>query len=613
MKIIKLLIVTFAFSGTMQAEGLLKKLVDINDRWAYEQQSWKNIPNVNSNLSEIELIQQHLYLVHAELSQRNVENLTVEQKQNRTSSLMDLYKYAERGLFPTNITHKGRGPIFIDGRGVHCAVGFLIKESGNPDLSKKISINMNDAYLLDMRDDELNNWVTQSGFTAEELAWIQPGYFQPIDYEPLKGGVNGSVNAIISDNNTGIFAGGAFDTADGQAAGSFANYFSGFAGYDWMSLGGSGFQGEVHDAIFYQGELYVAGNFYMVDTNYVNSGVVKWDGTKWTVIGDFYTGALVNYVNDLEIYEDTLYAGGFFKSRYNATDTFQSLAKWDGTEWRGTGLDLYGEVAALHVHNNKLIVGGVFQLNDTVGVENIVMLNGRKAEYFNESVKVPIHDIEDYGNEIFIGTDFYSYSGYDSLGLGVYRNNSWETVYGPGVGSLDKSGGVRCLAAHPDGLLLGGDFDIIAIIGNFGKNMGLYRNGHVEAFGMLDTTVRAMTIINDQLYLGGDFNGATTTTGGVTLNHIAQVDLQKYLSNETAEIQDLKVFPNPASTELNIELPNGELNDVKLIDMSGRTHSATAKKEGNSWKLNVEHLQKGSYILNAKTQDGVLQKKVIIE
>ncbi|AEV33126.1 hypothetical protein Oweho_2152 [Owenweeksia hongkongensis DSM 17368] len=613
MKIIKLLFVTLAFGGVMRAEGLLEKLVDINDRWAYEQHSWKDVPNLNANFSESELIQQHLYLVHAELSQRSVENLTLEQKQNRASSLVDLYKYAKRGLFPNNITHKGRRPIFIDGFGVHCAVGFLIKESGHPELSKHISANMNDAYLLDMRDSELNNWVSQSGFTAEELAWIQPGYFQPIDYEPLKGGVNGPVNTIISDNNSGIYAGGKFDTADGQAAGSFANYFSGFAGYDWMGIGGSGFQGHVSDAIMYHGELYVAGYFYMVDTTYVNSGVAKWDGSKWTAVGDFYTGALVNYVLDLEIYEDTLYAGGFFKSRYNATDTFQSLAKWDGTEWRATALDIYGEVGALHVYNNKLIVGGVFQLNDTAGVENIAMLNGRQAEYFDASVKVPVYDIEDFGNEIFIGTDFYTQARQDSGGLVVYRNNTWETVFGPGLGNYDKNGGVKCLEAHPDALLIGGDFDIAAIVGNYGKNMGLYRNGYVEAFGMLDSTVRAMTIINDQLYLGGDFNGATTSTGGVTLNHIAQVDLQKYLSTETAELESLKVFPNPAIIELNIELPYGELNDVKLIDMSGRVHSAVAKKEGAYWKLNVEHLQKGNYVLSAKTQDGVLQQKVIIE
>lgn len=612
MKIIKLLIVILAFSVSAQAEGLLEKLVNINDRWAYEQQTWNDVPNLEGHFSESELIQKHLFLVHQELSQRNVESLSAEQRQNRAASLVHLYQYAERGLFPNNITHTGRRPIFIDGRGVHCAVGYLIKESGNPELSKHISINMNDAYVLDMHDAELSEWVVASAFTAEELAWIQPGYFQPIDYEPLKGGVNGPVNVIIGDNNSGIYAGGVFDTADGQAVGSFANYFSGFAGFDWMGIGGSGFQGEVYDAIMYHGELYVAGNFYMVDTTYVNSGVVKWDGSKWVVIGDFYTGALVNYVNDLEIYRDTLYAGGFFKSRYNATDTFQSLAKWNGAEWRASGLDLYGEVRALHVYNNKLIVGGYFQMNDTAGVQNIAMLNGPQAEYFDESVQVAVHDIEDYKSELFIATEFYSPSRQDSLGLGVYRNNKWETVFGPYAG-INKTGGVRCLASHPQALLVGGDFDIAPFIGNFGKNMGVYRSGFVEAFGMLDTTVRTMTIMNNQLYIGGDFNGATTTTGGAVLNHIAQVDLQKYLSTNEEVLKSLKVFPNPVSRDLTVSVPNGELKDVKLIDMSGAVHPAFAKKEASQWIMNVEHLRKGNYILNAETSEGVLQQKVTIE
>src|SRR5690606_2686551 len=98
-----------------------------------------------------------------------------------------------------------------------------------------------------------------------------------------------------------------------------------------------------------------------------------------------------------------------------------------------------------------------------------------------------------------------------------------------------------------------------------------------------------------------------------SLNHIAQVDLQKYLSTKTTELQSLKVFPNPASTVFTVQLPYGEINNVQLIDMSGRVHLAVAKKEGTQWKVNIEHLRKGHYILNAHTQDGIVQQKVIIE
>lgn len=609
-KLILLLAITIT-GLKAQAETVLGALVDINDRWAFETNAWANLADVPNSYSETELIQKHLFLVHQELKSRDVDHLSEIEKQNRTSSLEDLKEYAERGLFPQNITHQGRRPIFIDGRGVHCAVGYLIKESGHPELSRHISLNMNDAYVLDMHDQYLSEWVELSGFTPQELAWIQPGYFQPIDYEPLKGGVNGAVNTIISDNNAGIFAGGVFDSADGMKAGGFANYFSGFAGYDWTSMGGVGFQGEVFDAIMYHGELYVAGNFYMVDTTIVNSGVVKWDGTSWSVVGDFYTGALFNYVLDLEIYEDTLYAGGFFKSKFTAPEVFNALAKWDGTEWRGTALDLYGEVRALHVYNNKLVVGGVFQLNDTAGVENIAMLNGREAEYFDESVKVPIHDIEDYGNEIFIATEFYNQSRQDSLGLGVYRNGSWETVFGPQAG-FNNTGGVKCLASHPNALLVGGDFDIIPLMGNYGKNIGVYRGGYLDAFGMLDSTVRTMTIINDQLYIGGDFNGATTSTGGVTLNHIAQLHLPDYISVEEVKGASIEVYPNPSSGILTISGFNEPIDQVKIIDVKGAVFQPNYESEGHDLKLDLSALKPGVYVLQAKVGKHYYQEKITI-
>lgn len=599
-------------SLTANAESLLSGLVNINDRWAYEQMAWANLAETPNTYSETELIQKHLYLVYDELKSRDVKHLSETEKINRSASLENLKCYAERGLFPQNITHQGRRPIFIDGRGVHCAVGYLIKESGSPELSRHISRNMNDAYVLEMDDQYLNEWVSQSGFTPQELAWIQPGYFQPVDYEPLKGGVDGPVFTMIEDNTGGLIAAGLFDSADGMPAGGIAQYYSGFAGFDWTAIGGTGVLGQIYDMEYFQGNLYVAGDFYMADTVNIASGVAMWDGNKWMGIGEFYIGALPNYVRDLEVYRDTLYAGGFLRSTFTTPEQFFGLAKWDGTEWRATAADLSGEVFSLKSHNGKLIVAGNFQMNDT-SVSNIIQLNGNTVEYFAEDLAVPVNDVEVMGGEIYVGTEFYNQSKLDTLGLAVYRNGAWENLFGPEWGYANNSGGVKCIKPYGNYLLLGGDFDIMPVVGNYGRNMGYYSGGVVYPLGILDTTVNSMMIVGDILYLGGQFNSAMGSTGAVALNHVAQLYLPDHVSVKELEGVDVEIYPNPSSGALTLSGISEPVDEITVVDVKGAVFNPGYEYQGFNIKMDLSKLKPGVYILHVKMGSGYYQKKISIK
>jgi len=80
----------------------------------------------------------------------------------------------------------GRTPIFIDARGVPCAAGALIIESGASALAHRIAATMNEAYLDQMNDDVLAAWVADSGLTLGELRLIQPAYGYASGYaDPL--------------------------------------------------------------------------------------------------------------------------------------------------------------------------------------------------------------------------------------------------------------------------------------------------------------------------------------------------------------------------------------------------------------------------------------------
>lgn len=619
MRSIKILLVfvltsVVAHAGSTEA---YQKMVSINAEWVhYAPSDILDIDPMSLETDE-DWIQLHLLSVHNTLSKVDVSNLTPTQRKNRETSLSELLEYAQVKEFPHNRSFSGRRPVFIDHRRVHCAVGHLVTQSGYADISQRISLETNYAYLRNIKDDGLNQWVEASGFSVNELAWIQPSYYQPINFQSLKGGLNGPVNTIIANHSGGLFVGGKFDSADQSSAGNIASYFSGIAGFDWTGVGTSGLNGEVHDAIIFKGELYVAGRFNVADTVPTSSGVVKWDGTKWVSLGGFYVGAMNSYVNDLEIYRDTLYAGGLFRSNssWPAADFFSAIAKWDGTNWVATQVLVTGEVKALHVHDKKLFVGGDFQLNTGAPRNNMCFMDSLGMQFL-PSPTIPVNDIETYNNEVYIATDFMDSHNTDTMGLAVYRNNTWEVIFDGSNTSKLATGGIKTLKAIPsnNALALGGDFVLSPFLGNTGKNIALYRGGnHIVAFGALDSTVRTMAVVNNSLYMGGDFTYASFTAPGVKLNHIAQVAITPNFSVEEESLADVDVYPNPAKDNFLLRKSGEPWKQFEIFDMQGRSHKVPIVENEEGWQFDVSGLAKGTYILSMKNDGSSLEKKIVIQ
>ena len=80
---------------------------------------------------------------------------------------------------------------FIDDFGVHCAVGYLIEQSGNGDLALEISEKFNYNYIEDIPSSKMLDWAEKFGFTVDELKWIQPGYPPVQTLNQLGNGTNG--------------------------------------------------------------------------------------------------------------------------------------------------------------------------------------------------------------------------------------------------------------------------------------------------------------------------------------------------------------------------------------------------------------------------------------
>lgn len=125
---------------------------------------------------ENEQLQAHLHYVINRLTKHRPADLSEAQIQKRAVQLRHLRRYAESAHFPRQRAYAGRRPRLIDDRGHLCAVGYLISRSGHPELIQRLNQQYEYAYLQEMADPELTSWVTNSGFSLEELAMVQPAY-----------------------------------------------------------------------------------------------------------------------------------------------------------------------------------------------------------------------------------------------------------------------------------------------------------------------------------------------------------------------------------------------------------------------------------------------------
>jgi hypothetical protein len=131
----------------------------------------------DARAGETDRIVTHLKFVHATLARARVPQLSASQQRRRSDALATLERYIERREFPrrTGDGYAGRRPRFIDDRGVHCAVGYLIAAS-DPELAHAINAAHEYDYVPDIVEPRLLAWAAENGFTLDELAMIQPTY-----------------------------------------------------------------------------------------------------------------------------------------------------------------------------------------------------------------------------------------------------------------------------------------------------------------------------------------------------------------------------------------------------------------------------------------------------
>lgn len=162
-------------SLSIQANTFFEQLCAFNPNWS-KYRSHVPIESEHVFLSDKQYIQSHLSLVLEVLKSADVNGLSEEQLSMRTHLITLLSDYRSNGVFPINYYCSERIPVFIDEHHTHCAVGYLMKETGYGNLALQISKSDNYIWVKDLKGEEVIEWQQLSGFSLEELKLIQGAY-----------------------------------------------------------------------------------------------------------------------------------------------------------------------------------------------------------------------------------------------------------------------------------------------------------------------------------------------------------------------------------------------------------------------------------------------------
>lgn len=591
---------SFAQLVPQRPAPLFDHLLEVNKEWRTMGPSLADGDRIVRFKDEADRIATHLHLVGGMLRQRTPEGLGAAPLTARLTLLEDLDRYADRGLFPQNHVLPYRDPIFIDPHHTACAVGQLMIESGHAALAERIGREMNLAYVRDMRWPEIGAWASEHGFTADELAWIQPTYAPPTFWAPLGGGTDGSVTALFNRSNGKLIVAGTFTTAGTTAAARVAEWNG--TGYDAL---GTGVDGTITCAAEFNGQLYLGGSF-----SFGYSDLAVWDGASWTYENAF-VGKYVR-VNDLHVYDGELYAAGFAAGF--AGNTHQVL-KLTGTGWQAVGGPLgtafNDEVLTLNDLDGSLACGGRFtELGQFGGtpLAHVAHVDGsgnwvELGDGLNATVRdLHMHDGQLYASGELI-VDSLPTFGLARIAVGA---NTWELLlpnHPTYLTGYNAEAHIGHMTTANGELYLGGAFHLNPMLGTNGQNVAHFWGvDGLTALSLVDQRVNTVAPFNNLLVIGGDF----TMDAGTPLPFVASTEL--FTSTpDLGHTSVISLLPDPATDEVVITLDRSPApgTAIDLIDAKGRVVLGPRPMTTPTMTLDVRSLSAGAYTLRITDASGV--------
>jgi hypothetical protein len=595
--------------------GLHPQLSNVNQNWNLHAELPENALRqfgVSPPATYHDWITVHLMLVEQNLRDRDVSQLSLTQKANRARLLNELSNYWKTGIYPVNDYQQYKAPVFIDRIGTHCAVGYLMQQSGHEVLARAIDANEKFAYVYEIKTPGVKQWADEFGFTVDELAWIQPTYAPTTQFAPVGNGSNGPVNVLTPNYYSGgLFIGGSFDTIGNVPCLNVGMYKNGQLG-----CYGGGVTGVVNDLYVLGNELLAAGQFIHAGVTYplaiFNNSVGVWQYVDIpTVPGAVGKAAFSGgSVYKLELIISNPSNPGKDEIWYQKSNGMWEKQAMAYGVINDVEASYYGRIYAGSF--DSLLVSRPTQTDTIVPAHNIVLKENYNSGWF--AIPATVGNVSDtvlvvrsVGSAVYFGGVCSYSTGRSDVCLSRYLNGVIQPVF------LSTSfdnwlGAVYDVELfQSNSLLVAGMFEFNPL-GTSTKNIALYDLGlnYLKGYGKFDGTVRTITEWNDNWYFGGDF---TADLKNPSLPHLATLSISTGI-NDAQESMSISVFPNPTSSGLSITTHEGAITQITVFDLAGRE---VLKQETNSPSVTISlyGYNSGLYLIKVLANGNLVTSRVV--
>ena len=96
------------------------------------------------------------------------------------------------------------------------------------------------------------------------------------------------------------------------------------------------------------------------------------------------------------------------------------------------------------------------------------------------------------------------------------------------------------------------------------------------------------------------------STAGDTIRNITWLKTLPVIGgvNEVAVAAAVSVYPNPASSQINFEIKNGEANSIEVFDLYGNKIASLAVNKNNKITFSTQQLASGTYLYRSADATG---------
>jgi len=600
-----------------------KHLTEVNKEWTVQPENFDFLHEITHFQKDEERIQLHLHLVEKTLRQRDNTHLSSQQKVNRVHHLDVLRSYADNGIFPKNIYHSKRQPYFVDHLGTACAVGHLVRESGEKELVDLITKQDNYAYISDLvKYKKLSIWAEKNGFSLAELAWIQPGY-PPIPKQINQvgngGGANGEITAMHSKTSNFYIAGN-FTEIDGFAANGIVRW----DGENWYSLG-EGLSGTINE-IEENGGVIVSGDFTIVATGQQTQLAIYKNGEWTSLLNDEFEGEIRDIATiGFGDFSGVIYVGGNFSEIDG--NTYQNIARYSlvNESWQNSdiicSLSTNAPVNSIFSTGEKIYFAGEFSEISQTCTQDVTTLETNALGIFNH-----------YENNLSPQPFFGGFEKIDEVHINngvlrAYEHRATETyVHGltggtwtsqpyinaEGTAAASLHGFTQTYGEFPSTFIYG-DTREGGISFTYGNGIViLSSDGNPASSGLIlpNGSIRAASYYNGEVYFAGNF----TEIQGETFNGLASSNFNVISSvpSIVSEVGEFQVFQQ-GNRLITRHASLVYESNFTLYSINGKPISSYKLPTGSGQKeIDLGNIPLGIYFYTIENELGVESKKILI-